>query len=85
MPRAVIGANCTLGQKVFIDKNVVIGDGVKIQNNVSVYNGLRVEDEVFLGPLVVFTNVIIPRSFIERKSSPPLRLGQQDWASAPFC
>lgn len=67
MPGATLGANCMLGQNVFIDNNVVIGDGVKIQNNVSVYNGVIIEDDVFLGPSVVFTNVINPRSFIERK------------------
>jgi UDP-2-acetamido-3-amino-2,3-dideoxy-glucuronate N-acetyltransferase len=62
-----IGENCKLGQNVYIDDNVVIGNTVKIQNNVSVYNGVVVEDEVFLGPSMVFTNVINPRSFIERK------------------
>jgi UDP-2-acetamido-3-amino-2,3-dideoxy-glucuronate N-acetyltransferase len=68
MPRSVVGANCTIGQNVFIDNDVVIGDGVKIQNNVSVYKGVVIEDDVFLGPSVVFTNVINPRSFIERKN-----------------
>jgi UDP-2-acetamido-3-amino-2,3-dideoxy-glucuronate N-acetyltransferase len=63
-----VGAHCILGQNVFIDRNVVIGDGVKIQNNVSVYKGVIIEDDVFLGPSVVFTNVINPRSFIERKN-----------------
>jgi UDP-2-acetamido-3-amino-2,3-dideoxy-glucuronate N-acetyltransferase len=67
MPGAVVGRDCTIGQNVFIDNNVIIGDGVKIQNNVSVYNGVTVEDDVFIGPSVVFTNVINPRSFIERK------------------
>ena len=67
MPGAIIGKNCNFGQNVFIDNNVVIGDGVKIQNNVSVYNGVTLEDTVFVGPSVVFTNVINPRSFIERK------------------
>ena len=67
MPTAVIGKNCNIGQNVFIDNNVVIGDGVKIQNNVSVYNGVVCEDDVFLGPSVVFTNVINPRSAVERK------------------
>jgi UDP-2-acetamido-3-amino-2,3-dideoxy-glucuronate N-acetyltransferase len=62
-----VGRNCNLGQNVFIDKGVTIGDGVKIQNNVSVYNGVVIEDDVFLGPSAVFTNVINPRSFIERK------------------
>lgn len=68
MPQATIGAGCKLGQNVFIDNNVKIGNGVKIQNNVSVYNGLNIEDDVFIGPSVVFTNVINPRSFIERKN-----------------
>lgn len=67
MPRAVVGTNCNIGQNVFIDNDVVIGNGVKIQNNVSVYKGVVVEDGVFLGPSMVFTNVINPRSFIERK------------------
>lgn len=68
MPGAKIGKHCNLGQNVFVDNNTVIGDGVKIQNNVSVYNGVRIEDDVFLGPSMVFTNVINPRSFIERKT-----------------
>lgn len=67
MPKAVIGSNCKLGQNVFVDNHVRIGNGVKIQNNVSVYNGVTIEDDVFVGPSVVFTNVINPRSFIERK------------------
>ena len=68
MPDAVIGENCNIGQNVFIDNGVIIGNGVKIQNNVSVYNGVVCEDEVFIGPSVVFTNVINPRSAIERKN-----------------
>ena len=68
MPAAIIGNNCNLGQNVFVDNNVAIGNGVKIQNNVSVYNGVQIEDDVFIGPSVVFTNVINPRSFIERKN-----------------
>lgn len=68
MPTAVIGERCNIGQNVFIDNRVTIGNGVKIQNNVSVYNGVEVEDDVFLGPSMVFTNVINPRSFVERKS-----------------
>lgn len=67
MPGCIVGCNCIIGQNVFIDNGVVIGNGVKIQNNVSLYNGVVVEDDVFLGPSVVFTNVINPRSFIERK------------------
>ena len=68
MATAVIGKNCNIGQNVFIDNNVVIGNGVKIQNNVSLYNGVICEDEVFIGPSVVFTNVINPRSAVERKN-----------------
>ncbi len=68
MGGAEIGDNCVLGQNVFVAKNVVIGNGVKIQNNVSVYEGVILEDDVFCGPSMVFTNVINPRSFIERKS-----------------
>ena len=68
MPTARIGERCNLGQNVFVDNNTVIGNGVKIQNNVSVYNGVILEDYVFCGPSMVFTNVINPRSEIERKS-----------------
>ncbi len=68
MPTARIGQGCNLGQNVFVDNNTVIGNGVKIQNNVSVYNGVILEDYVFCGPSMVFTNVINPRSEIERKS-----------------
>ncbi len=68
MPTAQIGANCILGQNVYVDNKVSIGNGVKIQNNVSVYNGVTLENDVFIGPSVVFTNVINPRSFIERKT-----------------
>ncbi len=68
MPGAKIGENCIIGQNVFIADGVIIGNGVKIQNNVSLYTGVVVEDDVFLGPSMVFTNVINPRSFIERKT-----------------
>lgn len=68
MPGSKVGENCILGQNVFIDNNAVVGNGVKIQNNVSVYNGVQIEDDAFIGPSVVFTNVINPRSFIERKN-----------------
>ncbi|MFT3932723.1 MAG: acyltransferase [Chitinophagaceae bacterium] len=67
MPDARIGEACNLGQNVFVDVGVSIGDRVKIQNNVSVYKGVVIEDDVFVGPSVVFTNVINPRSFIDRK------------------
>ena len=68
MPSAVIGENCNIGQNVFIDNWLVIGNGVKIQNNVSLYTGVVCAAEVFIGPSVVFTNVINPRSAIERKN-----------------
>jgi UDP-2-acetamido-3-amino-2,3-dideoxy-glucuronate N-acetyltransferase len=68
MHGAIIGKKCILGQNTFIGSNVIIGNGVKIQNNVSVYDGVELEDDVFIGPSVVFTNVINPRSFIERKN-----------------
>lgn len=68
MPKAVIGQDCILGQNVFVGDDVVIGDQVKVQNNVSLYTGVQVEDYVFVGPSAVFTNVINPRSEVERKS-----------------
>jgi UDP-2-acetamido-3-amino-2,3-dideoxy-glucuronate N-acetyltransferase len=67
MPGAKIGKNCSLGQNVNIGSRAVIGDGVKIQNNVSVYDDVVIEDDVFCGPSCVFTNVINPRAFVERK------------------
>jgi UDP-2-acetamido-3-amino-2,3-dideoxy-glucuronate N-acetyltransferase len=67
MPEARIGKNSQLGQNVYVGKGVKIGSGVKIQNNVSVYESVEIEDDVFCGPSMVFTNVINPRSFIERK------------------
>ena len=67
-PGAVIGENCVLGQNVFVASGVTLGRGVKVQNNVSLYTGVVCEDDVFLGPSMVFTNVINPRSFVERKS-----------------
>ena len=68
MPRAIIGKNCNLGQNVMIGPNVILGDNVRIQNNVSVYEGVICEDDVFLGPSAVLTNVINPRSAINRKT-----------------
>jgi len=65
---AKIGRNCILGQNVYVAGGVTIGDGCKIQNNVSVYDGVSLEKNVFVGPSVVFTNVINPRADIERKN-----------------
>ena len=62
-----IGNNCNIGQNVVISPGCVIGNNVKIQNNVSVYTGVTLEDDVFCGPSMVFTNVINPRSHVERK------------------
>lgn len=62
-----IGEDCNIGQNVVISPNVIIGNNVRIQNNVSVYEGVICEDDVFLGPSVVFTNVINPRSRVSRK------------------
>jgi UDP-2-acetamido-3-amino-2,3-dideoxy-glucuronate N-acetyltransferase len=67
MPRTRIGKDCNIGQNVFIASDVVIGNNVKIQNNVSLYSGVTVEDDVFLGPSMVFTNVINPRSHVSRR------------------
>ena len=67
MPGAKLGRNCNLGQNVVVSPQCVIGNNVKIQNNVSVYTGVILEDDVFCGPSMVFTNVINPRSHIERK------------------
>jgi UDP-2-acetamido-3-amino-2,3-dideoxy-glucuronate N-acetyltransferase len=68
MPKCTIGKNCNLGQNVVISPEVVLGDNVKVQNNVSIYTGVVCEDDVFLGPSMVFTNVINPRSAIVRKN-----------------
>lgn len=67
MPGSKLGKNCNLGQNVVISPQCVIGNNVKIQNNVSIYTGVNLEDDVFCGPSMVFTNVINPRSHIERK------------------
>lgn len=67
MSGSKIGSNCSLGQNVNVGGKAVIGNGVKIQNNVSVYDDVIVEDDVFLGPSMVFTNVINPRAFVQRK------------------
>lgn len=68
MSGCTIGEDCNIGQNVVISPDVVLGNNVKIQNNVSVYTGVICEDDVFLGPSMVFTNVINPRSHVSRKS-----------------
>jgi UDP-2-acetamido-3-amino-2,3-dideoxy-glucuronate N-acetyltransferase len=68
MPNCTIGENCNIGQNVVISPDVVLGRNVKVQNNVSIYTGVICEDDVFLGPSMVFTNVINPRSAINRKA-----------------
>ena len=67
LPNTKIGKNCSFGQNCVIGPKVKIGDGVKAQNNISIYEGIEIEDDVFLGPSMVFTNVINPRAFIQRK------------------
>ena len=67
MPNCVIGKSCNIGQNVVISPYVKLGNNVKIQNNVSIYTGVICEDDVFLGPSMVFTNVINPRSAVIRK------------------
>jgi len=62
-----IGSKCSFGQNCVVGPNVTIGNGVKVQNNISIYEGVEVEDDVFLGPSMVFTNVINPRAFIVRR------------------
>ena len=69
MKGAVIGENCNIGQNVVISPEVRLGRNVKVQNNVSIYTGVICEDDVFLGPSMVFTNIVNPRSAIVRKNS----------------
>jgi len=68
MPNCVLGENCNIGQNVVISPDVVLGKNVKVQNNVSIYTGVTCDDDVFLGPSMVFTNVINPRSAVNRKN-----------------
>ena len=67
MANCVIGNNCNIGQNVVVSPQVVLGNNVKVQNNVSIYTGVICDDDVFLGPSMVFTNVINPRSAVIRK------------------
>ena len=67
MSHCIIGENCNIGQNVVVSPEVVLGNNVKIQNNVSLYTGVICEDDVFLGPSMVFTNIVNPRSAVIRK------------------
>jgi UDP-2-acetamido-3-amino-2,3-dideoxy-glucuronate N-acetyltransferase len=68
MPGAIVGERCSIGQNVNIASKAVVGNGVKVQNNVSIYDSIVIEDDVFCGPSCVFTNVVNPRAFVERKT-----------------
>jgi UDP-2-acetamido-3-amino-2,3-dideoxy-glucuronate N-acetyltransferase len=68
MANCTLGKNCNIGQNVVISPEVVLGNNVKVQNNVSIYTGVSCDDDVFLGPSMVFTNVINPRSAVNRKN-----------------
>ena len=68
MSKCIIGEQCNIGQNVVVSPEVILGKNVKVQNNVSIYTGVICEDDVFLGPSMVFTNVINPRSAIKRKN-----------------
>src|SRR6056300_372066 len=68
MPNSIIGEKCNIGQNVVISPDVRLGNNVKVQNNVSIYSGVECEDDVFLGPSMVFTNVINPRSAVNRRN-----------------
>ena len=68
MPGCIVGDNCVIGQNVYIASKVKLGNNVKVQNNVSIYDGVICEDDVFLGPSMIFTNVINPRSAVSRKN-----------------
>jgi UDP-2-acetamido-3-amino-2,3-dideoxy-glucuronate N-acetyltransferase len=69
MPGCVLGENCNIGQNVVISPEVILGKNVKVQNNVSIYTGVSCDDDVFLGPSCVFTNVLNPRSAVNRRDS----------------
>jgi UDP-2-acetamido-3-amino-2,3-dideoxy-glucuronate N-acetyltransferase len=68
MTGSIIGKNCNLGQNVVVSPGVILGNNVKVQNNVSIYTGVVCEDDVFIGPSAVFTNVLNPRSAVNRKN-----------------
>lgn len=69
MSNCSIGKNCNIGQNVVVSPSVVLGENVKVQNNVSIYTGVVCEDDVFLGPSMVFTNVVNPRSAVNRRGT----------------
>ena len=69
MPDCTIGVQCNIGQNDVVSPEVILGDNVKVQNNVSIYTGVICEDDVFLGPSMVFTNVVNPRSAVNRRGS----------------
>ena len=69
MPNTQIGERCSFGQNCMVGPNVTIGNDVKVQNNISIYDGVECEDDVFLGPSMVFTNVVNPRSQVKRQSA----------------
>tara|TARA_B100000963_G_C22576859_1_gene648857 strand:- start:953 stop:1522 length:570 start_codon:yes stop_codon:yes gene_type:complete len=69
MSNSIIGDSCNIGQNVVVSPNVVLGENVKVQNNVSIYSGVICEDDVFLGPSMVFTNIVNPRSAVIRRNS----------------
>lgn len=77
MPDCQLGRACNLGQNVFVASGVQLGNNVKVQNNVSIYTGVICEDDVFLGPSMVFTNVINPRSAVPRRDAYQTTLVQQ--------
>jgi len=68
MKDSKIGENCNIGQNVVVSPNVILGKNVKVQNNVSIYSGVECEDDVFLGPSMVFTNILNPRSAVVRRN-----------------
>jgi len=77
MPNCTIGKKCNIGQNVVVSPGVTLGNNVKVQNNVSIYTGVVCEDDVFLGPSMVFTNVINPRSAVNRREQyAPTRVGR---------
>jgi UDP-2-acetamido-3-amino-2,3-dideoxy-glucuronate N-acetyltransferase len=88
MAGARIGARCSLGQNVFVGAKAVVGSRCKIQNNVSLYDAVELEDEVFVGPSAVFTNVVNPRAFVERKHEyrpTVVRRGATSAPTPPWC